>query len=284
VFRGVGTGMALVGGGLLFAIGPPLPFAVAGLLALGTMLEFSWGMAYRGRANSSDQHGTARNARQTLRRIVELLGESPQLRAFLVANALWELSLAALKTFVVLYITAGLGYQLTRAVEIIGAVAVLILIAAIVSGKLGDRFGKARVATVALWVYGLGLLVPFMTQNPWVVLPALPLVAFGGGTILTLPYALLIPLMPEDEHGILTGFYSFSRGLGILFGPLLAGTAISLLRNPLETTQGYAAMWLVCSAAILASIAVMAPLRRREGRMRAKRGQSAGPEPQGATA
>jgi MFS family permease len=281
VFRGVGTGLALVGGGLLFAIAPPLPFALAGLLALGTMLEFAWGMASRDTAGSGNQEGEARTARQTLRRIAELLGESPQLRAFLYANALWELSLAALKTFVILYITAGLGYGLTTAVAIVAGVAVLILVAAIASGKLGDHFGKARVATAGLWVYGIGLLIPFMSQNPWIVLPVIPLVAFGGGTILTLPYALLMPLMPEDEHGILTGFYSFSRGLGILFGPLLAGAAISLLRQPLETTQGYAAMWLVCSVAILASIPAMAPLRRHEQREGAR---SPEPETQGATA
>jgi MFS family permease len=213
---------------------------------------------------SGGRPGQQRNVRQTIRRIAELLRERASMRAFLVANALWELSLAALKTFVILFVTSGLGYGLETAVAIVGAVAVLILVAAVMSGKLGDRFGKARVATVALWVYGVGLMVPFVSQEPWIVLPALPLIAFGGGTILTLPYALLIPLMPEGEHGILTGFYSFSRGLGILLGPLIAGGAISLLRGPLSSTQGYAAMWLVCSAAILASIPLMKPLRRRE--------------------
>jgi MFS family permease len=284
IFRGVGTGLALVGGGLLFAVAAPLPFLVAGIIAVGTMLEFAWGMSNRDASERRDGNGRSRSARQTLNRIVELLGEHAELRAFLVANALWELSLATLKTFVVLYITAGLGYRLTTAVEMIGAVAALILVAALVSGKLGDRFGKARVATVALWVYGIGLLIPFMSQSPWVVLPSLPLVAFGGGTILTLPYALLIPIMPDKEHGIMTGFYSFSRGIGILLGPLLGGAAISLLREPLETTHGYAAMWLVCSVAILASIPAMAPLRRREARARRSRGQDVAAQPEGSAA
>jgi MFS family permease len=275
VFRGCGTGLALVGGGLLFAIAPTLPFAVVGAVALATMAGFVWGMAGRDRRPSHEQHGQARDVRGTLHRIGELLRASPELRAFLVANALWELSLAALKTFVILYLTAGLGYRLETAVGIVGGVAVLILGAAVMSGKLGDRFGKARVATAGIWVYGLGLLVPFASQDPWVVLPAMPLIAFGGGTILTLPYALLIPLMPEDEHGILTGFYSFSRGLGILLGPLIAGGAISLLHGPLGSSQGYAAMWLVCSVAILASIPMMGPLRRRErARLRARAGGS----------
>jgi MFS family permease len=278
VFRGTGTGLALVGGGLLFAVATPLPFAAAGVLAVATMLAFVRGISTRDGVSSGGPHGKTRDVRATVGRIVELLRGSRELRSFLVANALWELSLAALKTFVILYLTSGLGYRLETAVGIVGVVAVLILGAAVSAGKLGDRFGKARVATAGLWVYGLGLLVPFVSQSPLVVLPAMPLIAFGGGTILTLPYALLIPLMPDSEHGILTGFYSFSRGLGILLGPLLAGAAISLLKGPLGSTHGYGAMWLVCSAAILASIPMMGALRRREAKQRG----DAGREPAGA--
>jgi MFS family permease len=187
------------------------------------------------------------------------------------ANALWELSLAALKTFIVLFLTVGLGMRMPAAVGVIAVVVVLILVAAPISGKLGDRFGKTRVVGIALWLYGIGLLVPFFTQSPFVVLPILPFVAFGGGMILTLPYAVLMPLMPDEEHGLITGFYSFSRGLGILLGPLLAGFAIAAMRSSLPSTQGYAAMWLVCGAAILASIAFMGPLQAREAQLRRKR-------------
>lgn len=147
----------------------------------------------------------------------------------------------------------------------------LILLAAPVSGKLGDRFGRARVVTIALWLYGLGLLVPFFSQSPYIVLPILPFVAFGGGVILTLPYAILMPLMPEEEHGLITGFYSFSRGLGILLGPALGGVAISVLRSSLPATHGYSAMWLVCAGAILASLAFMAPLKAKEAQLRHER-------------
>jgi MFS family permease len=157
---------------------------------------------------------------------------------------------------------------------VIAAAIVLILIAAPLSGKLGDRFGKARVATVALCVFGLGLLIPFFTHAPVLVLPTLPFVAFGGGVILTLPYAMLMPLMPEDEHGLLTGFYSLTRGVGILAGPLLGGFAISLLRPSLTDTHGYAAMWLVCAAAILLSIPFTGALRRGEQKRRAGREKS----------
>ena len=34
---------------------------------------------------------------------------------------------------------------------------------------------------------------------------AMPFTALGGGTVMTMAYALLMPLMPDDAHGALTG-------------------------------------------------------------------------------
>src|SRR6185312_1240866 len=52
------------------------------------------------------------------------------------------------------------------------------LAGALVSGKLGDSVGRARVMRAALVVYGLGLMIPFASTVPWVVALAAPLVAF----------------------------------------------------------------------------------------------------------
>jgi MFS family permease len=138
----------------------------------------------------------------------------------LVANALWELALAAIKSFVVLWLTAGLGYPLSQTSAIIGAVALVILVAAALSGKLADRYGRVRIIRIALWVYGVGLLVPLLNATPLLIVPAIPLIAFGGGVTMTLPYALLMPIMPPEQHGSVTGLYSISRGVGIMLGPV----------------------------------------------------------------
>jgi hypothetical protein len=37
----------------------------------------------------------------------------------------------------------------------------------------------------SLLVYGLGLVVPFITTVPWVVALGVPLVAFGGGVTMS---------------------------------------------------------------------------------------------------
>ena len=87
--------------------------------------------------------------------------------------------------------------------------------------------------------------------------------AIGGGAIMALPYAILMPLMPDEEHGTLTGVYSFSRGMGTWLGPLLAGLAITALAGVFKSTHGYQAMWLVCSVSVLASLPLVRKLDAR---------------------
>jgi MFS family permease len=259
LFRGAATFLALVAGGLLLAISKPVPFIAAAVVTALAIAAFAWAILRRGVPEQERRDdGSPLGALRALR---DAVAERPALRAFLMANALWELSLGALKTFVVLYITRGLGFSVASSSLIIGAAAIVVIAAAPVSGKLADRLGRARVMHLALWVYGAGLLVPVLTTSTWLLVAAVPFVAFGGGVIMTLPYALLIPLMPEGRHGALSGFYSLSRGIGTALGPALAGVAISVAAGPLESTQGYAAMWAVCATAILASIPLVRRLR-----------------------
>ena len=253
IFRGLGTFLALVGGGLLISISDPLPFLAAALIVGavdGRLLRRRRAPppSRAAGAGGGGRRGRAPRGRPRAR-------QRRELQAFLVANALWELALSALKTFVVLYVTKTLGLSLAGSSLAVGVAATFVLVGALVSGKIGDSLGRARVMRAALVVYGLGLMIPFVSTVPWVVALAAPLVAFGGGVTMSLPYALLMPMMPRGAHGAVTGLYSLSRGVGTSLGPLLAGVAIQ------AAGEDYRWTWLVCGAAILISIPVMAPLR-----------------------
>jgi MFS family permease len=168
-----------------------------------------------------------------------------------------------LKTFIILYVTVGLGHSLAAASLIVGAVALVILLGALGSGKLADRIGIFKTMRAGLIVYGVALAVPIFTHSTGSLAPVVPIIAFGGGLTMTLPYAILMPLMPPDSHGLLTGFYSMSRGVGLMAGPLLAGLAVELLGGAFSSTHGYAAMWIVCSASILLSLPLFSAMRAR---------------------
>jgi hypothetical protein len=81
--------------------------------------------------------------------------------------------------------------------------------------------------------------------------------------MMALPYAMLIPMMPRAGHGLLTGVYSMSRGVGVVVGPLLAGAAIEAQRalgTPLGTVP-YSALWLVAGMLLLASAPLVTGIR-----------------------
>jgi Na+/melibiose symporter-like transporter len=252
VARGLGTGIALLGGGLLLSVARPVPFVFAALVVLAAVGAFVVLVLRHGIPSPT---GDGEGPLEAARRLPRLLREHKTLRAQLVANTLWEMALSAMKAFVVLYLTIGLGYTLTASSLIIGGVAVVILLGAAVAGKAGDRFGRIRTVRIAVWAYGLGYLVPIFTTNRIAIGVAMPFIALGGGTVMTMAYAILMPMMPEDEHGALTGFYSLSRGLGIVAGPILAGGLIGLTGDTLfKETDGFQAIWIVCSAAALLSL------------------------------
>ncbi len=261
--RGLGTGCALLGGGLLLSVARPLPFALSAVILLAAVGGFVLLILRRG-LPEQPQEG-AEGPAAVARRLPRLIKDHPALRAYFVANALWEMALAGLKAFVVLYLTLGLHYKLPTASLLIGGVALVILIGAGAAGKAGDKWGRIRVVKLALWGYGLGFVVLVFTTSRPLLAAALPFIAIGGGAVMTMAYAILMPLMPEEEHGALTGFYSLSRGVGITLGPILAGILISLTGSgPFKGTQGFQAMWIVCAGAALTSILFLRKLERAE--------------------
>jgi Na+/melibiose symporter-like transporter len=263
VARGVGTALALVGGGLLLAIDETVPFDAAAGVLLATTGAFIWALLRRGYALQQEP-ADAMSAREAFRRVGHLLGDIPGLRAFVAANALWEAALGAIRTFVVLWVTVGLGLGVLATAGVLGTAGVCVLGGAAVAGRLAERFGTRRVVRAAALTYGAPMIVPFLFNNSGLLLPMIPLISASAGVMMALPYAMLIPMMPRAGHGLLTGVYSMSRGVGIVVGPLLAGAAIQAqgaLGTPLGTVD-YSALWLVAGLLLLASVPLLGEMRR----------------------
>lgn len=67
--------------------------------------------------------------------------------------------------------------------------------------------------------------------------------------------------------------FGFSRGVGTILGPFLAGIAVTVLKGPLASTHGYAAVFGVASVAVFVSIACLGRLQRAERRQSGVRPQ-----------
>ena len=91
------------------------------------------------------------------------------------------------------------------------------------------------------------------------------IVAFAAGVVMTLSFSMMMAVMPPESHGAASGLYGFVRGVGVLLGPIVAGGAIQLLEPVFSSTKGYAALFLVAAAGILASIPVIRVVVREDG-------------------
>jgi MFS family permease len=260
VLRGLALGGALVGGGFLLAVWEPFPF----LLASGVTLVMCGAVVVYARedVSVSRQYERLRTFFAAPWRIVR---HEKHVRRFLIANTAWEATFAGMRTFVVLYVIVGLDQPLYVSSIVLAVVAGGYVLAAAVSGRLGDQFGIGRVILGASVVYGFGLLAAGFAQvwHTWFYALIFP-VAVAGGTVMTLAWALLFKVMPSTDHGAVAGLATTTKGFGLIIGPLAVGAAIDIFHPFLEETEGYAAVWPVCAIPVLAAIPLVALLADRE--------------------
>jgi MFS family permease len=248
VLRGIALGLALVGSQFLLKLWEPAPFVTAAFVtttACGAAIVFvredgGYGRVFEG-------------VGAYVSRSWSILREEAEVRRFLVANAAWEGTFAAARSFVVLYVIEGLHETKAISGAILGAVATGYIIAALFAGRLGDRFGLARVIFLASFVYGGGFLIGGTATrwHTWYFGLIIP-VAIAGGTVMTLAWGLLFKLMPPHHRGAISGLATTTKGIGLLLGAPLAGVAIDLARPYLHSTHGYQVLWPVCGVPILA--------------------------------
>ncbi|HET6697128.1 MAG TPA: MFS transporter [Gaiellaceae bacterium] len=249
VMRGLGLGVALVAGGLLLSVWTPLPFLLAAAAAvLATVVLVR---EVRGTTQAAAVPEVPRLPGPGVFRLVR---ERPDVRAFVAANALWELSFMGLKTFIVLFVVKGLGESVGTASAVMGVVAGAYVLAAFGAGRLADAVGVHRLMRVSIWVYGIGLLVGAGLSSFGSFLIGLPLIALAGAVVMTLPYGILVGLTPAGAEGALSGLFGFSRALGAVLGPIVVGVAIDVLAPMFPATNGYGAMWIAIGAPILLSL------------------------------
>ena len=254
VLRGAGLGAALIAGGLLLSAWTPLPFVIAGgavlvtTLALGPVARLQ--MNCRGAALDYEPSS------------VGALFKNRTMIAFAIANALWELSFAGLKSFIVLYVVKGVGHSTSTASAVIAVVAVAYVAGAPIAGRLADRFGVAQVMLVAATIYGTGLCIGTLPTSLTPMVIMLPFVAMAGAILLTLPPALAFLLAPSGGEGAAAGLLDFSRGIGVVLGPVIVGAVVTGTADGwFASTNGYAAMWPVIGLAVLATLPILRQLR-----------------------
>jgi MFS family permease len=258
IMRGAGLGIALIAGGTLLSAWRPLPFVLgAAVLGLTTLPLRPVHRLSRTLPPPPAKESTAGNP------VADLLLHNRSLQIFAVANAIWEYSFAGLKTFIVLYVTHGLGHSSSLASAVIAVVAVAYVIGAPIASRLAERFGIVRVMEFAAAGYGVILCLGLFATSITPMLIVLPVGAIAGSILMTLPQALAFTLAPDSAQGAAAGLVDFSRAIGVVLGPVLVGAAVSASSSTLTSTHGYAIMWPAIGAPIVISLFLLRLLRSR---------------------
>ncbi len=260
VLRGIALGIALVGGNFLLKVWTPAPFLTAAFVttaACGAAIVF---------VREDGGHGRVfEGFLAYIKRSWAIFWEDGDVRRFLLANSAWEGTFAAARSFVILYVIDGLHESKTVSGEILAAVAAGYVVAAIFAGRLGDRFGLARVIFFASFVYGSGFLIGGLAErwHTW-YLGLIGGVAIAGGTVMTLAWGLLYKIVPAEHRGAVSGLATTTKGIGLLVGAPAAGIAIDIARPYLDATDGYQILWPVCGLPILFAIPLLVRLMKVE--------------------
>jgi len=250
--RGGGMFLGMVVAGFLFYRWEPSPFIATGLLIL--VLTYLTVM----HVDEPEPERVYRPSRKgpwgEVARIWSSTREHKDIQRFMVATFLWESTLAGLRAFIMLYFYYSLGATYQVGALLLGLVGVTYMVAGIVSGYLADRYGRFRVMRVGLGVFFGGCVLGFFLRDITWAFIFLPIFGLGGSIVLTLPYAILMKLMPKEHIGQFTGMFSMMRGLANIIAPVAAGGAIDVAGKFMEGNAKYAVIWLVSAFMIVVSL------------------------------
>lgn len=252
MMRGGGMFFGMVAAGFMFESWEPLPFVLAAFLMMG--------VTYVTVASIVEEPGdgiglpAAGSFLAGLADIWRTTRREKTIVRLLAANFLWESTIQGLRPFIMLYFLYVLGAGTRMGALLLGLVGVVYVAAGMVGGFLADRYSRVRVLWVGLWVYLLGCSIGFFVRDLRLGFVLLPIFGLGGSVVLTLPYTVMMTIMPRDRIGQFTGLFTLSRGLAAVIAPVVVGATIDAGEAAMDRTRGYALIWPLAAVAIVVSL------------------------------
>ena len=240
----IGLAFGLVAGGLLFAIWEPLPFLVAaGLILVTTAITFFASP----RTRTPGHEGDAGDILRLWRR----LKGRPAVSWMLVANSLWSSGVDGIRPYIFLFTTVVLGINVAETSLLLVVIVAGLGIGAVVLGRLGDRYGHAKLLALGGGITGAVMLLGFFVRTVPSAMGLLLFAGLGAATLISLPYPLFASLIGDKGIGRDTGLYIVTMGFGRIVAPVVVGAAIDIGRSTMPELKGYPYMWPIAGALVL---------------------------------
>ncbi len=136
----------------------------------------------------------------------------------------------------------------TSTVQLLQTVQYLLIIAgSFMIGWLTTKFTKKRIAMFGLFVIGVCGMIPFFTENFYVLFATRVLIGFGFGIVGPLNTAIITDFFPPEERAGYMGLHVLGMGIGAMVGNVLGGALAGF---------GYQTFYLVYGIALISMAAV----------------------------
>lgn len=123
----------------------------------------------------------------------------------------------------------------------------LIIVGSFMIGWLTTKFTKKRIVMFGLFVIGVCGMIPFFTENFYVLFATRVLIGFGFGIVGPLNTAIITDFFPPEERAGYMGLHVLGMGIGAMVGNVLGGALAGF---------GYQTFYLVYGIALISMAAV----------------------------
>ncbi|HEX7050600.1 MAG TPA: MFS transporter [Longimicrobiales bacterium] len=246
-----GLAFGLVAGGLLFALWPPLPFILSALLILATT-----GLTVVATPPPGELEAAAAPTSGAWA-VWKELGGRPDVRRLLLANALWTGAVDGIRPYVFLFAVIVLGIDTAETSLVLLLLVTGIGIGSVLLGRLGDRYGHARLLAGGALLTGIVMLSGVFVRELGGAVALLLTSGLGAAALIALPFPLFAGMVGRGAVGRYTGLYIVSLGIARIVAPVLVGAAIDLGARRFPELGGFPLMWPVAGIMALLGVAAL---------------------------
>jgi MFS family permease len=216
--------------------------------------------------NAADERVTGRSIGEALKMAFSInFRETPVFGWWFANRILFWGSFIAINSFLINYMVDVMRMTQEDAQSFYGRLKVILgvalIVLALLSGWLSDRFGRKPVMQIAGVAAFLGALMLLFVRSQTLIIIAGAIIGMSIGAFLSANWALATDIVPRHEAARYLGIANIATCIGSGVARLLGGVLIDPINKLLgSSTYGYLSLFALATLCFLASALVIIPL------------------------